>query len=260
MDVVYGGHVLAGILIAIVVVVGLACALPWVTSQRSTDLELEGDPTERFSDSIRILRRDVIEYNDDDISSVSTPLTRRAQLDELRMTAKHAAKRRRTVVFVLLGALAVLGTLAGFSIVPWWSLAIPGGLLVGFLGLARFTVVQMHRRLDARAAALKTGFDEDEDTVAIDLTDREETENVEISIDLTATTSTMGALWDPIPVTPATYVSQPLLPRTVRTIDLSAPVVASTPLIPTADHPSDVAVDEESIREHHNPLRRAVGE
>ena len=100
----------------------------------------------------------------------------------------------------------------------------------------------------ARAAAIRAGFDEDEDTVTIDLSDREETENVEISIDLSTTTSTLGALWDPIPVTPATYVSQPLLPRTVRTIDLAAPVAPTAPLVPTADHPADVVVDEESLQ------------
>lgn len=253
---------LAGILIAIVVVAGLAFALPWVNAQRSTDLEPDHDITERFSDSVRILRRDVVEYHgEDDLSSVSTPLTRRAQLNELRLIARQAAGRRRNFVIALLGIGVVLGVLAGFSIVPWWTLAIPGGLIVAFFVVARLTVVGMHRSLDARAAAIKAGFDEDEDTTIIDLTDREETENVEISIDLTATTSTIGTLWDPIPVTPATYVSQPLLPRTVRTIDLSAPIAASTPLIPTADHPAEVVVEEESLRDSHAPFRpRAVGE
>lgn len=253
---------LAGILIAIVVVAGIAVALPWIGSQRPSDIDLEGDPTERFANSMRILRADVEEYaSAEDAADVSTPLTRRAELAELRFIARQAAKRRRTVVAVLLFALATLTVLSIVNVTPWWSLAIPGTLLVGFLATARLTVVAMHRSLDARAEKLRTGFDEDEDTTTIDLGQREDTEGIEISVDLTVPTTT-GALWDPIPVTPATYVSQPLLPRTVRTIDLSAPVAASTPLVPTADHPDDEAVDvEHSLETNLAELRpRAVGE
>ena len=91
---------------------------------------------------------------------------------------------------------------------------------------------------------MKAGFAEDEDTTVIDLTDREATENIEISIDLSMPT-TLGALWDPIPVAPPTYVQQPLLPRTVRTIDLSAPVAPASPLVPTADNPSALVVEDD---------------
>ena len=48
----------------------------------------------------------------------------------------------------------------------------------------------------------------------------------------------LGSLWDPIPVTPTTYVSRPLLPRSVRTIDLAAPVASSELGVPvTAERP-----------------------
>lgn len=228
---------LAGILIAIVVVAGLAFALPWVAQTPAED-GLEGDPEERFSNSVRILRRDVDDYRDEDASLVSTPLTRRAQLHELRMLSRQAA-RRRVAVVALLGALAaVLAVLAVLGAVDWWSLAIPGGLLIAFLAVARFSVVAMHRDLDARAADATAGFGDEEDTETIDLADMEGTEGLEISVDLSIPTTT-GVLWEPIPVTPATYVSQPLLPRTVRTIDLSAPVVPGLPVVPTADRPTD---------------------
>lgn len=237
---------LAGLLIAIVVVVGLAVGLPWVLSSRDTDQELEGDPTERFSDSVRILHRDVVDaVAEEDAARVSTPLTRRADLLELRMVARQAARRRLVVLAVLALAVVTLTVLGALSITPWWPVAIPAGLIVAFLGVARFSVVAMHRDLDQRAAALKAGFDEDEDTATIDLTERENTESVEISIDLSMPT-TMGALWDPIPVVPATYVQQPLLPRTVRTIDLSAPVSATSPFVPTADNPTHDAVADEA--------------
>jgi hypothetical protein len=43
-----------------------------------------------------------------------------------------------------------------------------------------------------------------------------------------AATADHGTLWDPLPVTLPTYVSKPRATRSVRTIDLSAPGVASS--------------------------------
>ena len=238
------GVVLAGILIAIVVVVGLALGLPWVMNAREGEQEFEGDPTERFSDSVRILHREVVDTAPDDGVQVSTPLTRRADLHELRLISRQAARRRLTVVAVLVGALVTVGILAAAGLASWWGVLVPALLLGAFVAVARFSVVAMRRSLDARSAAVKAGFAEDEDTTVIDLTDREATENIEISIDLSMPT-TLGALWDPIPVAPPTYVQQPLLPRTVRTIDLSAPVAPASPLVPTADNPSALVVEDD---------------
>lgn len=237
---------LAGILILVLLVGGLAYAIPWISSQRALD---EADePTERFSQSMRVLTRERIDENDP--SAVSTPLTRAAELRSLSMTAKDAARRRRNVLLTLAGAAAVTGVLSGFSLIPWWSALIPMLLIVAFIVVARFSVVAMHRNLDERAADLDLGFRENEDTVIIDLS-AQANESTEFSVDLSAPKT--GVTWDPVPVTTPTYVSKPLMPRTVRTIDLSAPVV-STPLIPTADHPDDL-IEEESV-----PLRRVVGE
>ena len=44
---------------------------------------------------------------------------------------------------------------------------------------------------------------------------------------------------------PGNYMSKPLMPRTVRTIDLSAPVVPATPPIPTADNPHETGEEQE---------------
>lgn len=239
---------LAGLLIAALLVAGLAFAVPWISAQRHNPDDLAEEPTERFSQSMRILQRDVVEYGDP--SAVSTPLTRASEFYGLHMTAKQAAKRRLVVLASLAGTGVVLGVLTALGILPWWSALVPVALIAVFLGIARFSVVDMHRRLDAYAASLETGFGDDEDTEVIEL-QQEDTEPTEFSVDLSAPTG-RGAFWDPVPVTAPTYVQQPLLPRTVRTIDLSAPVVASTPLVPTADRP-DAYVPEES-------LRPAVGE
>lgn len=241
---------LAGLLIAALLVAGLAFAIPWISAQRPSADDLAEEPTERFSQSMRILQRDVVDFGNPE--AVSTPLTRAAEFYGLHMTAKMAARRRRIVLLTLTLVAVVLAVVAGLGHLPWWTVLVPTGMIVVFLGIARFTVVNMHRRLDAYADSVEAGFGDDEDTVVIDTTD-EDTQSIEFSVDLSAPRG-RGIFWDPVPVTAATYVQQPLLPRTVRTIDLSAPVVESTPLVPTADHPDD-PVEDESI-----PLRRVVGE
>lgn len=242
---------LAGLLIAALLVAGLVFAIPWISSQRQSPDDLAEEPTERFSQSMRLLKRDVIDFGDP--SAVSTPLTRASEFYGLKMTAKVAAARRLRVLAFLMFAGVSLGIASALGVLPWWAGLIPVGLIVVFLTIARFSVVGMQRRLDRYAAELEAGFGDDEDTEQIDLTE-EDTEPVEFSVDLSAPQS-RGAFWDPVPVTASTYVSQPLMPRTVRTIDLSAPVVASTPLVPTADHPDDEVIEESSVS-----LPRAIGE
>jgi len=208
---------------------------------------------------MRILRSDVADYAATiDAAEVSTPLTRRAELAELRLCAAEAAKRRVRTLWVLLG----LGLATGVAVVvahlsPWW-MAAPFALLVGFIAVARFSVVGMRRRFDARATDVVAGYAEDEDTVTINLLEEAEPSQ-EISVDLAAPTAT-GSLWEPIPVTAPTYVSKPLVPRTVRTIDLSAPSVAKQPLVPTADRP-DGLIDERELDESTASWQpRVVGE
>lgn len=241
---------LAGILIAVLLIGGLVVAIPWMSEQRAD--EYEDDATaERFSDSMRIVPVDSIEMGD--TGAVSTPLTRAAERQGLRMTAKRAARRRLTVLLTLLGVASVLGLVSAFGWLPWWSALIPVTLSVVFLGIARFTVVEMHRKLDAYAAALDRGFQEQEDTVVIEV-EAEETHSTEFSVDLAAPVP-QGSFWDPVPVTAPTYVQKPLLPRTVRTIDLSSPVVESMPLVPTADRP-----DAEAEESRPLSFRRVAGQ
>ncbi|WP_297741766.1 hypothetical protein [uncultured Tessaracoccus sp.] len=241
---------LAGLIIATLLVVGLVCAVPWISSQRPNSDDIAEEPTERFSQSLRIFTGDDADYGDP--AAVSTPLTRASERYGLKMAAQQAARRRLTVMAVLCAVAMLLAMLGGFGVVAWWAFLIPTVLMVAFIGVARFTVVQMHRRMDARAARIDAGFGDDEVTeVMEDIEER--AESTEFSIDLTAP-SEHGVFWDPVPVTSPTYVQKPLMPRTVRTIDLSAPVVTSTPLVPTADEPG-APVAEESAE-----LPRAMGE
>lgn len=238
------GLVLAGILIALVVIAVIVVAMPWVAGQRGPEQDADHDPTQRFSRSVRIVWQGVLDYQTPEGEcEVSTPLTRRAGLEEIAAIARQAAKRRLRVMSALAGTFVLLLVLSLFGVMPGAAAAIPGFLLAAFVVVARFSVVSMHRNLDARARALEEGYGDDEDTCLIDLADDEASESIEISVDLTAPPS-MGALWDPVPVTSASYVSQPLMPRTVRTIDLSAPV-ASKPIVPTADQPEEL-VEQDS--------------
>lgn len=252
---------LAGIIIFIAIAVGLALGLPWLLQHRNARDEIDGDHSARFSDSMRIMHQEVVKQADTgDAVEVSTPLTRKAELTELRLHSALAARRRARIAITLVLATAVVGGLSIASITPVWAVSIPAGLLVLFLGVARLGVRSMQRSLDARAASVRSGYGE-EDTGIIDLGQDEE--SLEISVELTAPTHT-GVLWEPIPVTAPTYVSKPLVPRTVRTIDLSAPVVLTAPVVPTADHPDNDVEElelEESLRSSIHQLHpRAVGE
>ena len=174
-------------------------------------------------------------------------------VDARRAAARAAARRRRHVLFVLLGATAVVTALAGFGVVPWWSVAVPAGLVVLFLFLARSQVRrendllwgapvvaprETERAEDERGEPLaprrairveapygtvqaprtvaEAEFSADEDTVQIPM---EELHTVAVSVE----TLDGGSLWDPLPVTLPTYVHKARAARTVRTIDLGAP-------------------------------------
>ena len=249
---------LAGIVISLVVLVGLAVAIPWLVAHRDTPDPVDNDISERFSDSMRIVRGDVNLYAEmHDEVEISTPLIRRAELTELKLLARSAARRRARTAGILVFLLLVATGLAAFNITPWWGLAIPGALLAAFLVASPIMVRAMNRRFDARAQRVMEGYTEDELTETIHLDEPEE--SITIDVDLSAPQVT-GSLWDPIPVTAPTYVSKPLAPRTVRTIDLSAPVVATEAFVPTADHPER---DVESIELQDTEVLqrpRAVGE
>jgi hypothetical protein len=158
-----------------------------------------------------------------------------------RQAARVAARRRRRVLVFLLLCTAVVTGLAAFAVVPWWSVAIPSGLVLLWLVLCR---TQVRRARDARweadladaieqeeavrpgrptagadlsAVRNAQGFEEvapEEDTIAIP---------VAVLDAVMVPTEDGGSLWDPLPVTLPTYVTKPKAKRTVRTIDLDEP-------------------------------------
>lgn len=184
------------------------------------DLATDEQP---FSASVTIVRRgEPLDTAENGAAIVSTPLNRRAALRELAELDRAAARRRRRVLAFLLLVASVVAVFAGLGFVSWLTLAAPLGLAALFLVVARFSVRAMRRDLDARAAAIR-GLDAHEVTVAIPILE-EATDAHEQSVSLDAPVEMTGSLWDPIPIVKATYVQTPLAPRTVRTIDLTAPV------------------------------------
>jgi hypothetical protein len=141
------------------------------------------------------------------------------------------------------------------QLIPWWSIAIPSGLLLIFVLVARISVRAMRIKLVARYRGIHHG--NNESTIFLSLKDfakgGADSYLQSGKADLSAK---QGALWDPIPITMPTYVSKPLAPRTVRTIDLSGadvassanhevPVTADAP-VAVSDPSSAVAAGEES--------------
>lgn len=189
------------------------------------------------------------------VSVTVRPAISRGRLEARRTAARAAARRRRHLLTFLL--LCTVGTAAAayLAYLPWWSLAVPGALTLGYLVLCRTQVrreslhdfeVLVDRPADsgdvtvvprravrvevqdgtprAPAAAAGAASHADEHGVA-DFDDTEDTVGIEVALldAVVIPTEDGGSLWDPLPVTLPTYVSKPKAKRTVRTIDLGEP-------------------------------------
>lgn len=253
---------LAGVIFGAVAVAWIVILVPYFLSRREHDGLIDSDAIDEFANSMRLVRRSGVDvaaaFLTDSGAEVSTPLTRSAAHARMARASRIAVRRRRNGLIVHL-VLAVGGAVVPFfvPISHWWS-ALPAGLLVGWLVISRISTVTVGRMLAVHRAELRSGGDEP--TVVIQAPSNDETmvlaTETERSIELTGPIGeSLGSLWDPIPVTPTTYVSRPLLPRSVRTIDLAAPVASSELRVPvTADQPS--AADSPGQDE----LPHAVGE
>jgi len=242
---------LTGVIFGVIAAAWLVYLVPYFLKRKADPSTDEVDPAQPFSATVTIVRRgSSLATAEEGTAIVSTPLTRRAALYEIGQIERQAASRRRRVLLVLVLAVLVVSVPTALGILLWWAPIIPAGLLLAFLVVARFSVRAMRRDLAARANRICDSSNEL--TVAIAVLSEDE-DAAEASIELTAPVSRPGSLWDPIPITSPTYVSKPLAPRTVRTIDLSAPLPAAPGLPVTADPlPEEPSETDEQ--------RRAVGE
>lgn len=214
------------------------------TTQRSRSVE-------RFSSRMRVLaRREPTSSRDArlvvqpgrapsrPVIETKGPAPVAATIAARRAAAQRATRRRRNVLSVLLLALVVVAAVAAAGAAPWWSLAIPGGLLVAWLVACRL-MVKSERREAVRPArapqAPPTRSASDDPT---------ETHSSETHRVVTVGVSGLGAVressltlpvvqeelaaddpsrWDMVPVTLPTYVSKPVATRrTVQQIDLES--------------------------------------
>ena len=246
---------LTGLIYAAIAVAWLAYLIPTYARRRDQQTRAQVDPRKRFSDSVRIVQSGTAPVLDQDLApikkvEISTPMTRRSAVAELRRVELLAAGRRRRVLLILMAVVTlVLGAcLAKMIVWPW--LIVPGGLLFGFAVVARLSVRAMRRGLDARFGAICNGSDEE--TVFLKRSDlgaakigglAKDAASTEGAEPVVAPVSASGGLWDPLPITLPTYVPKPLAPRTVRTIDLSSPDVSSA-----ARHDVPVTADGPEIK------------
>jgi hypothetical protein len=220
--------VFTGVLFAGIAAAWLVFLVPFTVRRKRLSREMPGEEIV-FSPTVTIV------HSGDDLAAavteadleISTPLTRRAQLGKLRQyEVRAASRRRRVLIFFLLAELIVSGFLC-FGIGAWWGALIPAGCIVLFLFISRFSVKTMRRVLDARREEILAGSEEE--TVAISITARDLAE-YEKEVEISAPLVQLGSLWDPIPITKPTYISQPLAARTVRTIDLAPPLPVNVPV------------------------------
>lgn len=216
-----------GLIYAAIAFAWLAYLIPNYLRRKEDPRQQQSDPHDRFSDSVRIIRSGSAPLLDQDLEvmpavEVSTPLTRRAAIRELRRLERSAAVRRRRVLLILMILLTAAVVVWVMHLTSWWVIAIPGGLVITFFGISRFTVAAMHRQLDERYRQIRAGSEE-----ATVVLNRRQVADLISSVTVTTgeqpAAKKTGGLWDPLPITMPTYVSKPLAPRTVRTIDLSAP-------------------------------------
>jgi len=244
---------LTGVIFSVIAAAWLVYLVPYFLKRHHDPAADEVDPAAPFSATVTIVRKgSSLATAGEGTAVVSTPLTRRAALHELSQVERQAAGRRRRVLLVLVSALLLVSVPAALGYLQWWAPIIPAGLLVAFLAVARFSVRAMRRDLDERSRRIRDCGDEK--TVAIAVLSETE-ESAEASVELSAPITKPGSLWEPIPITAPTYVSKPLAPRTVRTIDLSAPTATASTLPVTAD---PLPVDRPEADEDEG--RRAVGE
>lgn len=261
---------LTGVVFGVIAILWIAYLVPWILSRRDAAGTLDEATIEKFADSMKLVRRS----NDyepvfliDSGAEVSTPLTRRAARRDLRRATEIATRRRRIgmIMHLLLVVAGVIVPLVVPAIPQLWTL-VPVAMLMGWVVLSRLSVVSLNKLLDARRAELSFGGYEDTIVISeagFEHSGRVSQDDTERSIEITdQLPDTLGSLWDPIPVTPTTYVSRPLLPRSVRTIDLAAPVSSSelvTPVVPQLPAERPIVLDAPDAPEA-DELPRAVGE
>lgn len=262
---------LTGLIFGVIAIAWIAYLTPGFLSRRGAHQGLSPAIIDSFADNMQVVRHsgaDDVSYLQDSGARVSTPATRRAARYRI-VTAQRIAVRRRRLGMNIALVVLVAGIVVPFvlPISHLWTIA-PACAFLAWLGLSRWSVVTLDKAMASRREEIV--FCDEEPTVNISemlanqVVEELTSEPGERSVEITGPIhETLGSLWEPIPVAPTTYVSKPLLPRSVRTIDLSAPVASRELRFPVdGDRPSDVWGDQPALPgiDDVRELPPAVGE
>jgi len=268
---------LTGLILAAVVIGGLAYVL--VGLKRGGEATALGvNSADAIGGDMVVVRSgDEPEPESETDLEVSTPLLRNAVRHEVARDKRTWTRLRRLGLVV---ALVLAVVIAGVALL---APSVPGVVvlaalvpLVAWALWARATLVSQNRQFKRRLASLDQGWDEQTQLITVaqaaEVKAAEASDANERSIELSVPIPGLKSLMEPMPVAPVTYVSRPVLPRSVRTVDLSAPRPASdSPSFPvSADYPQDVLPFESPDGNRHlvartgpdedDELPRAVGE
>lgn len=181
-------------------------------------------------------------------------------------TAGRAARNRRRVLTGLLGVLALVWALTWFAYLPAITPLWPSLAVVGWLVLARVSVVRRQRAARRRpavapgpVASVAEVEQVNDATPLVELQAPRAPEAVgpaEISV---PDTDASDALWDPLPLTLPTYVGKATARRTVRTIELTGVTSSGHDAGDSAlaREAADAATDHQT--EAEDEQRRAAG-
>ncbi len=145
--------------------------------------------------------------------------------------AGRAARNRRRVLALLLATLATVWALTWFAYLPAITPLWPSLAVVGWLVVARLSVVRMQRARRARPAPAVPSDESapveapaQEPVRVAAPTPAAPAQPLDSRPEVVAEQQALaddGALWDPLPLTRPTYVGKATARRTVRTIELT---------------------------------------
>jgi hypothetical protein len=227
---------LSGIIFVVLAVGWAAYLLPMLLKHH--DDRSSSRPVDTFSDSVRVVNRAGSPAATPAPAPVEAPAEMPVAHRITRESARRAARRRRRVLAVLLLALVAVSVTSYLAATPVWSPAIPAGLVVVFLVVARLTV----RAQQVRRAAPVQSSSHSSETAPAEAVEpaptsrvtapvevepdlgREDTQGLsrdELAEAVAAPPLDEAGLWDPLPVTLPTYVNKARARRTVRTIEIT---------------------------------------
>ena len=243
---------LSGLIFVVLALAWAGYLIPRALRQHD-DLESYA-PVDTSSDTARVLRRtpammrllladtppvDPERREADRVALKDSERERREALTRSRPPSRGAAVRRRRILLALVLLTAVVTGAASLSYLPWWGVAVPGGLVAGWLVLcvlmARTSRLAARRGMRFEVAKTLAADDEVPSQGAVPAVPASpivqglvaEVHQDADHVAEPALDSETGALWDPLPLQLPTYVGKATARRTVRTIELTQGVTSS---------------------------------